>query len=73
MSFSSTAQKGANTADATKNETLSKSLSTLALEGSSDDVDPQFKQRTFDVFWVEKKALMYREGISKVCAHIFEG
>jgi len=65
MSSSSTNQQ-ANAADASKNETLSTSLSSLALEGSSGDEDSQFKQRTFDVVWVEKKALMYREGISKV-------
>ena len=30
------------------------------------DQDRLFKIRTFDVFWVEKHALMYRDGIAKV-------
>jgi ATP-dependent RNA helicase DDX60 len=30
------------------------------------DHDLLFKMRTFDVFWVEKKALMYKDGIAKV-------
>ena len=33
-------------------------------EASSDDL--LFKMRTFDVFWVDKEALMYRDGIAKV-------
>ena len=30
------------------------------------DLERLFKIRTFDVFWVEKHALMYRDGIAKV-------
>ena len=30
------------------------------------DKDLLFKLRTFDVFWVEKSALMYRDGYDKV-------
>ena len=30
------------------------------------DMERLFKIRTFDVFWVEKHALMYRDGIAKV-------
>jgi hypothetical protein len=30
------------------------------------DQELLFKMRTFDVFWVEKKALMYKDGIAKV-------
>lgn len=30
---------------------------------AQDDV---FKTRTFDVFWVEKQSLMYRDGFAKV-------
>jgi hypothetical protein len=71
MSFSSSTAQQANPADASKNENLSAPLSSLALEGStSTDVDLQFRQRTFDVVWVEKKALMYREGISKVSVQV---
>ena len=45
------------------------------------DQDMIFKIRTFDVFWVEKHALMYKDGVSKVrkkihlfyicCTHIY--
>jgi hypothetical protein len=30
------------------------------------DFDLQFKIHTFDVFWIEKNALMYRDGYAKV-------
>lgn len=30
------------------------------------DQERLFKMRTFDVFWVEKHSLMYRDGIAKV-------
>lgn len=30
------------------------------------DQELLFKMRTFDVYWVEKNALMYRDGIAKV-------
>jgi hypothetical protein len=30
------------------------------------DLDLLYKLRTFDVYWVEKNALMYRDGIAKV-------
>ena len=30
------------------------------------DYDLLFKLRTFDVYWVEKKALMYKDGFDKV-------
>jgi hypothetical protein len=33
----------------------------------TDDEDLLFKIRTFDVYWVEKKALMYKDGYAKVC------
>jgi len=73
MSFAPTTQQ-ANSADANRNANLnttasssSQSVPALVAEGTAaSDVDLQFKQRTFDVVWVEKKALMYREGISKV-------
>jgi hypothetical protein len=69
MSFVKKDQQ-ANAADANRNASLtassSQSTPALVAESSSPDVDLQFKQRTFDAVWVEKKALMYREGISKV-------
>ena len=33
---------------------------------NSDGEDHIFKLRTFDVFWVDKSALMYRDGFAKV-------
>lgn len=32
----------------------------------TSDYDLLFKIRTFDVYWVEKNALMYKDGIAKV-------
>ena len=32
----------------------------------TSDYDMLFKIRTFDVYWVEKNALMYKDGIAKV-------
>jgi ATP-dependent RNA helicase DDX60 len=32
----------------------------------TSDFDLMFKIRTFDVYWVEKNALMYKDGIAKV-------
>lgn len=34
--------------------------------GADAAQDDLFKMRTFDVFWVEKQALMYRDGFAKV-------
>lgn len=36
-----------------------------AVEPESDK-DLLFKLRTFDVYWVDKEALMYKDGIDKV-------
>jgi len=33
------------------------------------DQERLFKLRTFDVFWVDKKSLMYRDGIAKVSSY----
>lgn len=51
----------ANTKDAVKNSTAA-----AAEAAEVSDQELLFKMRTFDVYWVEKKALMYRDGISKV-------
>jgi hypothetical protein len=37
-----------------------------AAQAESPD-DAMFKMRTFDLFWVDKSALMYRDGFAKVC------
>lgn len=41
---------------------------TTANDAAAGEVDPDllFKQRTFDVYWVDKYALMYKDGIAKV-------
>lgn len=38
-----------------------------AAAAPESDQDLVFKLRTFDVYWVDKSALMYRDGIDKVC------
>lgn len=57
---------------------MSQTPSTLQAKGpgnKNDNVDVNadgtdenfmFKQRTFDVFWVDKASLMYKDGIAKV-------
>ena len=37
-----------------------------AAESEVSDKDLLFKLRTFDVYWVDKSALMYRDGFDKV-------
>ena len=69
MSFVPVPQQ-ANAANANTNQNVSSSLVTSSLtaataEGNERD-ELLFKIRTFDVYWVEKHALMYRDGIAKV-------
>jgi hypothetical protein len=52
---------GANNAPNTVNSTVAAG----AAEAESDK-DILFKLRTFDVYWVDKEALMYKDGIDKV-------
>jgi hypothetical protein len=33
----------------------------------SQDNDAVFKNRTFDVLWVDRAALMYKDGVNRVC------
>ena len=40
--------------------------SAAAAPAAEGDSDILFKLRTFDVYWVEKNALMYKDGIDKV-------
>ena len=42
------------------------SSSNVASTDNQDDLNSQFKSRTFDVTWVDKSALMYKEGYAKV-------
>jgi len=65
MSFVPAPQQ-ANAANASKNATSHVvTTQTPALEAESSDLDTLFKMRTFDVFWVDKKALMYKDGYQK--------
>ena len=76
MSFVPAPQQ-ANAANALKqnggnqvtNTASSAAAAATTAEGDAPEISDQeliFKLRTFDVYWVEKKALMYRDGIAKV-------
>lgn len=66
MSFVPAPQQ-ANAASANKNALVSSSQApAAAADADAQDKDHVFKMRTFDVFWVEKSALMYKDGIAKV-------
>ena len=70
MSFVPAPQQ-ANAASANKSSTSNAVTSSTQAPASAADADAQdkdhvFKMRTFDVFWVEKSALMYKDGIAKV-------
>jgi ATP-dependent RNA helicase DDX60 len=41
-------------------------LNLNVVSDADNDSDIQFKLRTFDVYWIEKNALMYKDGITKV-------
>lgn len=67
MSFVPAPQQ-ANAASAKNNSNVVAS-STTANAGSGDaanDQDVMFKIRTFDVQWVDRSALMYKDGFAKV-------
>lgn len=74
MSFVPAPQQ-ANAANATNNQNAGQvtTLPSAAAGAASAAAVPEltdqellFKMRTFDVYWVEKHALMYRDGIAKV-------
>jgi hypothetical protein len=70
MSFVPAPQQ-ANAANAsnTNNAAVASAVTTTATanaEAPVSDFEQLFKMRTFDVFWVEKASLMYRDGIAKV-------
>jgi hypothetical protein len=71
MSFVPAPQQ-ANAASATNNAsttvtTASSAAPAATAEAPVSDSELLFKIRTFDVFWVDKGALMYKDGIAKVC------
>jgi len=63
MSFNP-APKQANAAANKTNALASTNDASAAADATADDAI--FKMRTFDVFWVDKSALMYRDGFAKV-------
>jgi hypothetical protein len=73
MSFVPAPQQ-ANAAGASNvsNSVISNSAASAATAASAaeNDADAIFKMRTFDVYWVDKSALMYRDGIAKVGSYV---
>lgn len=66
MSFVPAPQQ-ANAASAKSNAPVTNNqAASAAAEVPVSDQDILFKIRTFDVFWVDKQALMYKDGIAKV-------
>lgn len=61
MSFNPAA-KQATAANANKSNALASNDASAAADATDSDI---FKMRTFDVFWVDKSALMYRDGFAK--------
>lgn len=71
MSFVPAPQQASAAANNSSNINSNNAASALSINaGSTPDATPDqelvFKIRTFDVYWVEKKALMYKDGIAKV-------
>jgi hypothetical protein len=64
MSFVPAPQQ-ANAAASNNNAVVTTAAAAPAAAEISDQ-ELLFKMRTFDVFWVEKSSLMYRDGIAKV-------
>jgi len=66
MSFVPAPQaSAANAASANNAPVISSSAAAPAAESGDADKDLLFKLRTFDVYWVDKTALMYRDGFDK--------
>lgn len=67
MSFVPTPQQ-ANAAVPPSNNGVIFNSSVVAAAAAPEisDQDLLFKIRTFDVYWVQKEALMYKDGIAKV-------
>jgi hypothetical protein len=57
---------GANNAPPSNPPPVNSSIAAAAAAAPESDMDLVFKLRTFDVYWVDKSALMYRDGIDKV-------
>jgi hypothetical protein len=65
MSFVPAPQQ-ANAAGANNAPTQVNTTTAAAAAEPQSDMDLVFKLRTFDVYWVDKTALMYRDGFDKV-------
>ena len=63
-----TANANNSSANASNYAVTSSSAVTPSPEGDANagDNDFVFKNRTFDVLWVDRAALMYKDGINKV-------
>jgi len=67
MSFVPAPQaSAANAASASNAQVISSSAAAASVADSEADKDLLFKLRTFDVYWIDKSALMYRDGFDKV-------
>jgi hypothetical protein len=68
MSFVPNSTPQSNAASSTTTAVVSGVAGAAAEVTDSDYI---FKIRTFDVYWVERSALMYRDGIQKVSIQKF--
>ena len=59
-------QANVASANAKSNNAVASSTAAPADEAAGNDEELIFKIRTFDVYWVDKYALMYKAGIDKV-------
>jgi ATP-dependent RNA helicase DDX60 len=66
MSFVPAPQASAANAASTNNAAVNPSSGAAPAADGQSDMDLLFKLRTYDVYWVEKSALMYRDGFDKV-------
>ena len=67
MSFVPAPQaSAANAASANNAQVTTPAAAAPAADGELADKDLLFKIRTFDVYWVEKSALMCKDGFDKV-------
>ena len=65
MSFVPTPTQ-ANASSQNAKQVVPPPVNAAAAAAEEGDMDAVFKKRTFDVYWVEKHALMYKDGITAV-------
>jgi ATP-dependent RNA helicase DDX60 len=66
MSFVPAPQASAANAASTSANNAPVNNSTVAASAVESEADLLFKLRTYDIYWVDKTALMYRDGFDKV-------